>query len=77
MWYLEGDCHSRVTGSSRDHHIPVEGRMYIDPTAGSLVLQVIAAGVLSAVAMFARVREGMKSFFRSLLPRQNRWTGKP
>lgn len=51
--------------------------MYIDPTAGSLVLQVIAAGVLSAVAMFARVREGMKSFFRSLLPRQNRWTGKP
>jgi hypothetical protein len=44
--------------------------MYIDPTAGSLVLQVIAAAALSAVAMFARVREGVKSFFRSLLPRR-------
>ena len=32
--------------------------MYIDPTAGSLVLQVLAAGALSAVAMFGRVREG-------------------
>jgi hypothetical protein len=28
--------------------------MYIDPTAGSLVLQVLAAGVLSAVAVFSR-----------------------
>ncbi len=49
--------------------------MYIDPTAGSLVLQALAAGVLSALAMFSRVREGVKSFFRSLIPRRGRWTG--
>jgi hypothetical protein len=51
--------------------------MYIDPTAGSLVLQFVAAGVLSLLAMFSRVREGAKSFFRSLLPGHSRWTGKP
>ena len=45
--------------------------MYIDPTAGSLVLQVLAAGALSAVAVFARLREGLKQLYRSLLPR--RW----
>ena len=48
--------------------------MYIDPTTGSLVLQVLAAGALSAVALFARVREGFKNFFRSLVPR--RWAHK-
>ncbi len=48
--------------------------MYIDPTAGSLVLQVLAAGALSAVAMFSRVREGLKHFFHSLSPR--RWAQK-
>jgi len=50
--------------------------MYIDPTAGSLVLQFIAAGVLSLLAMVSRVREAVKSFFRSLLPGHHRWTGK-
>lgn len=50
--------------------------MYIDPTAGSLVLQFVAAGVLSLLAMFSRVREAAKSFFKSLLPGRNRWTGK-
>jgi hypothetical protein len=48
--------------------------MYIDPTAGSLALQVLAAGALSAVALFGRVREALKSFFRSLSPR--RWAHK-
>jgi hypothetical protein len=48
--------------------------MYIDPTTGSLVLQVLAAGALSAVALFSRVRETLKLFFRSLLPR--RWAHK-
>ena len=48
--------------------------MYIDPTAGSLVLQVLAAGALSAVAMFSRLREGIKHVFRSLSPR--RWAHK-
>jgi hypothetical protein len=46
--------------------------MYIDPTTGSLVLQFIAAGVLSVLAMFARVREAVKSFFRMLVPRRRR-----
>jgi hypothetical protein len=48
--------------------------MYIDPTAGSLVLQVLAAGALSTVALFGRVREALKAFFRSLAPR--RWAQK-
>jgi hypothetical protein len=49
--------------------------MYIDPTSGSLVLQVLAAGALSAVAMISRVREGVKTWFRSLIARGRRWTG--
>lgn len=51
------------------------GSMYIDPTTGSLVLQFLAAGVLSALAMVSRVRETVKSFFKLLVPR--RWAGKP
>jgi hypothetical protein len=50
--------------------------MYIDPSAGSLVLQLLAAGALSVVAMFSRVRETLKSMFRSVLPRRGRWAGK-
>ena len=46
--------------------------MYVDPTSGSLVLQVIAAGALSAVAMMSKAREATKSFFRSLLSRGRR-----
>jgi hypothetical protein len=46
--------------------------MYIDPTTGSLVLQFLAAGVLSILAMFARVREAFKSFLRMLVPRRRR-----
>ena len=51
--------------------------MYIDPTSGSLALQVLAAGVLSAAAMFSRAREATMSFFRSLLSRGRRWSGHP
>ena len=51
--------------------------MYIDPTTGSLVLQFLAAGVLSVLAMASRVREAVKSFFKSLVPRRGRWAGKP
>jgi hypothetical protein len=46
--------------------------MYIDPTTGSLVLQFLAAGVLSALAMVSRVRETIKSVFKSLVPRRRR-----
>ncbi|HEX7337959.1 MAG TPA: hypothetical protein VF252_12200 [Gemmatimonadales bacterium] len=51
--------------------------MYIDPTTGSLVLQLLAAGVLSVLAMAGRVREAVKSFFKHLVPRRDRWAGKP
>ena len=51
--------------------------MYIDPTTGSLVLQFVAAGVLSVLAMASRVREALKSFFKPLVPRRGRWAGKP
>jgi hypothetical protein len=51
--------------------------MYIDPTTGSLVLQFLAAGILSVLAMVGRVREAVKSFFRLLVPRRGRWAGKP
>lgn len=51
--------------------------MYIDPTTGSLVLQFLAAGVLSALAMASRVREAVKHLFKQLIPRRGRWSGKP
>ena len=51
--------------------------MYIDPTTGSLVLQFLAAGVLSALAMVSRVRDAVKHFFKLIIPRRGRWTGKP
>jgi hypothetical protein len=51
--------------------------MYIDPTTGSLVLQFLAAGILSVLAMASRVREAVKIFFKQLVPRRGRWAGKP
>jgi hypothetical protein len=51
--------------------------MYIDPTTGSLVLQFVAAGILSVLAMASRVREAVKNFFKHLIPRRGRWAGKP
>ena len=60
--------------TARSEPLNCRGDMYIDPTAGSLVLQVLAAGALSAVAVFSRLREGLKHIFRSLLPR--RWAQK-
>ena len=50
--------------------------MYIDPSAGSLVLQLLAAGALSAVAMVSRLREAVKSFLKSLVPRRKSWPDK-
>ena len=49
--------------------------MYIDPTTGSLALQVVAAGALSAVAMFSRAREAAKMLLRNLVSRGRHWTG--
>lgn len=44
--------------------------MYIDPAAGSLILQVLAAGVLSAVAAVKGARNAAKRLIRGLLHRQ-------
>jgi hypothetical protein len=41
--------------------------MYIDPGAGSLILQVLIAGALSAVAVAGRARNAVKEFVRSIL----------
>ena len=46
--------------------------MYIDPAAGSLILQVLAAGVIAAAASVRSARESVRRFFRGLLGR-----GKP
>jgi hypothetical protein len=41
--------------------------MYIDPSAGSMILQVVFAGALAAAAAFGRVRKAVADFlFRSL-----------
>jgi hypothetical protein len=37
--------------------------MYIDPAAGSLILQVIAASVLALTVMLSRLRNALRSFF--------------
>jgi hypothetical protein len=43
--------------------------MYIDPAAGSLVLQAFAAGVLAVAASVRSTREAVKNFFQRLLGR--------
>ena len=44
--------------------------MYIDPAAGSLILQVLAAGILSAFAMIGQLRRAVVSFFKSVIHRR-------
>jgi len=46
--------------------------MYIDPAAGSLVIQVVAAFALSALAFVGRVRHAASSFLSSLFRRRPR-----
>jgi hypothetical protein len=41
--------------------------MYIDPAAGSLVLQVLIAGVLAVTTMFKTARQSIARVFRSWL----------
>jgi hypothetical protein len=40
--------------------------MYIDPGTGSLILQLLAAGVISAAATVSRFRTALKTAFRRL-----------
>lgn len=53
----------------RDFIHPIQGFMYIDPSAGSLLLQLFAAGVLSAAATIKSVRRGLRSAVTRLLRR--------
>jgi len=46
--------------------------MYIDPAAGSLILQVLAAGVLALTASVKSARESVKRLFRGLFGRKER-----
>jgi hypothetical protein len=44
--------------------------MYVDPSAGSLILQLVAAGAIAGAAMISRVRDAVKEFFRSVVSRR-------
>jgi len=44
--------------------------MYIDPAAGSMIVQVLAAAVLGALAAFRNVRTAIKDFVRNALGRR-------
>jgi hypothetical protein len=44
--------------------------MYIDPGAGSLILQVLVAGLIAIGAGVRSAREAVKRFFRRLLGRK-------
>jgi hypothetical protein len=44
--------------------------MYIDPAAGSMVLQVLIAGVLAAMATLKSVRDSVKRFIQGLFRRR-------
>lgn len=46
--------------------------MYIDPSAGSLMLQIMAAGVLTLTASVSRVRESAKRLLLGLFRRKDR-----
>lgn len=46
--------------------------MYIDPGAGSIVLQLIAAAVLAFGVTVARARESVRAFLRATLSRLRR-----
>ena len=45
--------------------------MYIDPAAGSVILQVVAAAAVTGLAMFGRVREALRSFIASVFSRRH------
>jgi hypothetical protein len=45
--------------------------VYIDPAAGSVILQVVAAAAVTGLAMVGRVREALRSFFSSMFSRRH------
>lgn len=46
--------------------------MYIDPASGSLVLQIVIAGAVSAFAFLGRFRRVTKAFLTSLFTKHPR-----
>jgi hypothetical protein len=46
--------------------------MYIDPAAGSLILQVLGAVALSVLAFASRARRRTRAFFSSIFNRRQR-----
>jgi hypothetical protein len=46
--------------------LPARAHAYIDPGSGSLLLQVLLAGFFAFLFMLRRVREKLKSLFKSL-----------
>jgi hypothetical protein len=46
--------------------------MYIDPSAGSLILQLAAAGLVAAAATISHVRTAVTAFFRGIFSRRTR-----
>jgi hypothetical protein len=46
--------------------------MYIDPGSGSLILQVVIAGAVSALATVGRARRAVSSFITSIFTRRQR-----
>jgi hypothetical protein len=48
-----------------------ERAMYIDPAAGSLILQVLVAGILAVTTTVRSARESVKKFFRGMFGRRH------
>jgi len=47
----------------KQNHTNLEVHMYIDPATGSIVLQVMAAGILAVAASISSWRESVKRLF--------------
>jgi len=46
--------------------------MYIDPAAGSLILQVLVAGILAIATTVRTVRDSVKRFLHNLFSRREK-----
>ena len=49
-----------------------EGLVYIDPAAGSLILQLVAAGFFAALASTRKVRDAARRLFRAVMGRNKK-----
>ena len=51
--------------------VPAEAHAYLDPGTGSVILQVVAAGVLGAIFTFKNYLRAAKSYILGLLGRKD------